>query len=589
MKTMQILRKGGICLKRILSMALLCCLVIGLFVMPASADSYASKVDSYITVNSEGDAIVALTATLHLDSPNETLTFPLPLEASGITMNGGSCRTTKTASAIEVDVGRATGGLIGDFTVRFDFTIPEAVGVVKGENGERYLELTLPLLSGFQYSVQSLNFVITLPGEIKYVPNFTSIYRQNSIASDLKVSYDGSMLTGSSITTLNDHEAVTMTMVVPGEMFPTISTYIREGEPELIPMLIFAGLAMLYWLLTLRTWPLIRRRNVNTPEGISAGELGCHLTLAGGDLTMMSVNWAQLGYILIQVDGQRVYLHKRMDMGNERSPFENKVFQMLFHNREAVDATSLGYAKLSRKVFAMVPGERNLVKPNSGNMKVFRGLLCISQMFCGICVAMNMTTNGFLQVLLSIILVVFGAISAWQIHEVAYRTHLRGKTRVYIGLVCILIWILLGVACGQWIIPLCAALGQLLLSYFAAYGGRRNDLGRYDAGMILGLRSHLKRMSRDEIPRLLKNDPDFFFNMAPYALALGVLKPFAASFGSRKMDHCPYIISNVTGKRTAEEWGAMIADTADKIDELYRRMEIEKWFRWLQILKMIRK
>ena len=572
-------------MKRILTMALLCCLLIGVFVMPASAESYASKVDSYVTVNSTGDALVALTATIHLDAPNETLTFPLPLGATNITMNGSSCRTTRTGSAIEVDVGRATGGLIGDFTVRFDFTLPKAVAVAVTEKNERYLQLTLPLLSGFTYPVQSLNFVVTLPGEIKYVPNFNSIYRQNSIASDLKVSYDGSMLTGSSITGLNDHEAVTMTMVVPGEMFPTISTYIREGDPELIPMLIFAGLALLYWIAFLRTWPLIRRRNVTAPEGISAGELGCHLTLAGGDLTMMSINWAQLGYILIHVEGNRVYLHKRMDMGNERSPFENKVFNMLFANRRVVDATSLGYAKLSRKVFAMVPGERNLIKPNSGNMKVFRGLCCISQMFCGVCVAMNMTTNGILQVLLSIILVIFGAISAWQIQEIAYRTHLRGKTRVYVGLVCMLIWIVLGLLCGQWMIPTGAAFGQMIMSYFAAYGGRRNDLGRYDAGMILGLRSHLKKISSADITRVMKTDPDYFFNMAPYALSLGVLRPFARNFGSRKLEQCPYIVSDVSGKRTAEEWGELMADTADKIDALYRQQEIEKWYAFLKKLK----
>jgi len=572
-------------LKRALAMLALCCLLVGTFVTPASAESSASKVDSYITVNSEGDALVALTATLHLDTPNENLKFPLPLNATNITMNGSSPRTSKTATAIEVDVGRATGGLVGDFTVRFDFTLPNAVGVEKAEDGTRYLQLTLPLLSGFTYPVESLNFVITMPGDIKYVPNFTSIYRQSSMASDLKVTYNGSVLTGSSIVPLNDHEAVTMTMVVPGEMFPSISTYIREGNPELVPMLVFAGLALLYWLLTLRTWPLIRRRNVTAPEGISAGELGCHLTLAGGDLTMMSVHWAQLGYILIHMDGRRVFLHKRMDMGNERSPFENKVFQMLFSNRSAVDATSFAYAKLSRKVFAMVPGERNLVKPNSGNMKVFRGLCCISQIFCGICVAMNMTTNGVFQVLLSIVLSVFGAVSAWQIHEIAYRTHLRGKTRVYVGLVCILIWILLGVLCGQWIIPLCAALGQLVMSYFAAYGGRRNDLGRYDAGMILGLRSYLKRITKADIDRLMKTDPDYFFNMAPYALALGVLRPFAANFGSRKLDQCPYLVTKVSGKRTAEEWGEQLADAADLIDEKYRRMEIEKWLAFRKLFK----
>ena len=564
-------------MKRCLAMVLMCIALIGVMALSASADSYASKVESYVTVNSEGDALVALTVTLHLEAPDETLSFPLPPNATSITMNGASARTTKTDTAIEVNVGRATGGLTGDFTVRFDFTLPKAVEVAQTDKKVRFLQLTLPLLNGFRYPVQVLNFVVTMPGEIKYVPNFTSIYRQTSMASDLKVNFDGNMLTGSSIVGLNDHEAVTMTMVVPNEMFPSISTYIREGNPELIPMLAFAGLALLYWLLTLRTWPLIRRRNVIVPEGISAGELGCHLTLAGGDLTMMAFNWAQLGYLLIHMDGKRVIFQKRMDMGNERSPFENKVFNMLFGNRNVVDATGLAYAKLSRKVFAMVPGERNLVKPNSGNMKVFRGLCCISQIFCGICVAMNMTKINILQILLSIVLSVFGAVSAWQIHEIAYRTHLRGKTRVYVGLVCILIWIILGILCTQWVIPLCAALGQLVMSYFAAYGGRRNDLGRYDAGMILGLRSYLKRISKADINRLMKSDPDYFFRLAPYALALGVIMPFARNFGSIKLEPCPYIVSKVTGKHTAEEWAEVIAEAADMVDRRYRRMEIEKW------------
>ena len=564
-------------MKRCLAMVLMCIALIGVMALSASADSYASKVESYVTVNSEGDALVALTVTLHLEAPDETLSFPLPPNATSITMNGASARTTKTDTAIEVNVGRATGGLTGDFTVRFDFTLPKAVEVAQTDKKVRFLQLTLPLLNGFRYPVQVLNFVVTMPGEIKYVPNFTSIYRQTSMASDLKVNFDGNMLTGSSIVGLNDHEAVTMTMVVPNEMFPSISTYIREGNPELIPMLAFAGLALLYWLLTLRTLPLIRRRNVIVPEGISAGELGCHLTLAGGDLTMMAFNWAQLGYLLIHMDGKRVIFQKRMDMGNERSPFENKVFNMLFGNRNVVDATGLAYAKLSRKVFAMVPGERNLVKPNSGNMKVFRGLCCISQIFCGICVAMNMTKINILQILLSIVLSVFGAVSAWQIHEIAYRTHLRGKTRVYVGLVCILIWIILGILCTQWVIPLCAALGQLVMSYFAAYGGRRNDLGRYDAGMILGLRSYLKRISKADINRLMKSDPDYFFRLAPYALALGVIMPFARNFGSIKLEPCPYIVSKVTGKHTAEEWAEVIAEAADMVDRRYRRMEIEKW------------
>jgi hypothetical protein len=44
-------------------------------------------------------------------------------------------------------------------------------------------------------------------------------------------------------------------------------------------------------------------------------------------------------------------------------------------------------------------------------------------------------------------------------------------------------------------------------------------------------------------------------------------------------------VANVSGKRTAEEWGELMADTADQIDALYRRMEIEKWYAFLKKLR----
>lgn len=564
-------------MKRFLSGLLLCVLLLSAMVLPASAESNASRVDSYINVDSDGNCQVSMTVTLHLESGDDNLTFPLPLTATNITMNSSSARTSKTANAIEVDVSRVTAGMIGDFTVRFDYTIPNAVGVTEDAQKNRILQLQLPLLSGFRYPIKELSFIINFPGDVKYVPDFYSVFRQSSIESDLKIDVDGRMISGTSVAQLHDQDSVTMYLVVPQEMFPSVSMYVREGNPEVTPMLVCAGLALLYWLLFLRTWPLIRTRSVTPPEGVTAGEMGCHLTLHGGDLTMTVWNWAQMGYILIQLEGRRVILYKRMEMGNERSQFEIKIFKLLFGSRRMVDATSAQYAKLSKKVFAMIPGERNLLKSNSGNMKLFRALCCGSQVFCGICVAMNMTTIGIVQIMLSVVFGLFGAISAWQIHEVAYRTHLRGKTRVYIGLVCVAVWIVLGILCGEWIIPTLAALGQMLMGYFAAYGGRRSDVGRQDAGRILGLRHYLKKISKEDLTRLQKTDPDYFFNMAPYALSLGVIVPFAKQFGPRKLDQCPYLVTRVHGKRTAEEWAYLFADAADAMDARYRRMEVEKW------------
>ena len=565
-------------MRRIIAVVTLCLLLAGFLVFPVSAESAATKVDMRATVTNEGDCLVTMTVTLRLEATQSNLSFPLPLNAKSITMNGANVSTTKTGSATLVDISRVSAGNVGEYALTFDYVLPEAVKVSK-VNEEWKLLLTLPMLCGFEYPIENFNFIITLPGNLtKEDPIFNSIYRQASIASDLDCQISGSQIIGSSKVTLNDHDGITMTMVVEEKMFPTVSTYVREGNPELVPMIVFAVLAFVYWLLFLRTLPLKREFSTTPPEGITAGELGCRLTLSGGDLTMMVFSWAQLGYILIHMDGNgRVMLHKRMDMGNERNQFENKIFRALFSNRRMVDATGQTYAKLCRKVAGIVPRERNMYKGNSGNMRIFRGIACISQMLCGVCVAMNMSIPFPFQVILAVILSVFGMVSAWLIQDIAYRNHLRGKTAVYIGFVCMLIWIVLGILCGQVWIPLGCVFGEFLIGYFAAYGGRRSDLGRHDASQVLGLRSFLKRIQSADISRLMANDPDFFFNMAPHALAMGIINPYSRAFGRRMLPQCPYIVSRVSGKRTAEEWGHLMADIADLMDLRARQMQVEKW------------
>ena len=572
-------------MKRLLMMVLLLCVLSGILCTPARADSYANLVEIFCTVTPEGDCLVNLTVTVHLDNSGGEMSFPLPVNATDITMNGNAPKTTKTEDAIYVDISKFTEGLVGDFTIRFDYTIPKVVKVKDTEpktQAEKEtwvpLEATLPLLSGFAYPVKSLQFVVYMPAKIEYRPGFTSTYRQAGIASDLKYTVKDTIISGSSTKSLNDHEAVTLIMDVTEEMFPGVSTYRRTGNPELTPMLILAGLALLYWLIFLRTLPLIRSRHVTAPEGITAGELGCRLTLSGGDLTMMVLSWAQLGYIMIHLEKRgRILLEKRMDMGNERSLFEVRVFQMLFGKNRVVDATGSQYARLCLKVARMIPGEKTMYSASSGNIKLFRILCCASHLFAGVNVGMNMSSILAIQILLAVIFAAAAAITAWRIQEMAYRTHIRGKLPVYLGFACIVLWLILGILAGQVWIPLGSAVGQLLLGYFAAYGGRRSDLGRVSASQILGLRAYMKKIGKEEILRLNSIDPEYFFNMAPYALALGIVNPFAKCFAGRKLAPCPYLMCGIQSRRTAAEWAAILADTADRMDARQRRMQVERW------------
>lgn len=571
-------------MKRILTLFAVIILLAGCLCIPVSAESAASRVNLMCTVNSEGDCLATMTVNLRLEAAIDKLYFPLPSNAKNISLNNSPVSTTRSAAATLVDISKLSRDYVGELVLQFEYTLPEAVQITKvtdtGKREDWKLLLTIPLLSGFDYPVETLSFTITMPpGTMTHRPTLTSIYRQASIESDIPFQVAGSQILGSTKTVLNDHEGVTLNMIVPEAMFPTVSTYIREGNPELPYIIVFAVLALVYWLLTLRTWPIIRTQTTTPPEGITAGELGCRLTLCGGDLTTMVFSWAQLGYLYIAQDAHgRVLLHKRMDMGNERSQFENNIYKMLFGTRRVVDATGYGYAKLVRKVQKIVPQQRSMYHRNSGNVRIFRGLACVCQALCGVCVAMNMTGVLPLAILLAIILVPFSMVTAWLIQDMAYRTHLRGKVPVLIGFVCILLWIILGLLCGQIWIPLGCVVGQWLYGYLAAYGGRRSDLGRHDAGLVLGLRHFVKRLPKNDISRFLRNDPDYYFNYAPYALALGVINPYSRAFGQQKLDQCPYLVTQVTGKRTAEEWGQILAEVADLMDHKARRMQIEKWF-----------
>lgn len=564
--------------KRILACAL-CLMMVFFLAVPVSAENASSGVSSLTTVTTDGNCVVSMTVTLRLDTPVEGLTFPLPRDAQNIKRDGSLVRSRQTVNAVLVELS-SLNGFVGETTMNFTYELKGVVALAEADEGtktdkEPELTLTLPLLSGFTYPIENMKFSVMLPGEITGKPIFSSIYHQDSIESDLTYVIESNQITGT-IAGLKDNETLAMTMVVPVEMFTGVSTYQRTGNPEITYMLICAGVALLYWLIFLRCAPLLRTRRTTPPEGVTAGEMGTRLTLSGGDLTMMVLSWAQLGYILIHLDDNgRVMLHKRMDMGNERSNFEVKTFKSLFGSRRVIDGTGYQYARLYRKVAGAVPGKKSLCKKGNGNVNIFRGIGAVTHGICGICLAMNLTVVPALQVVLSILLFILCTVSGWLIQGGMYRIHMRHKLPLWFSLFLCVIWTLMGVWAGVWYIPLCSVLAQLLMGLMAAYGGRRSDVGRLNASYVLGLRKYLKTLSEEDVQRLQQNDPEFFYNMVPYAMAMGIDKAFAKRFGRKKLEQCPYFVCGIHSKMNAADWNRFLHEAMEILDFRQRRMVLE--------------
>ena len=563
--------------RRIL-MALFCIIMLTTAV---NAESCATSIDSWATVTSNGACQVTMTVKINMDSPASSLSFPLPRGARDVTVNGSSARTYSSASdpnAVLTDLS-FMDGYMGESVVTFTYTLGDVLRSEHVDKPKRdFLVMEIPLLCGFDYPVKGLASSSTMPGDVTgKKPTFTSGFLQTNIESIVNCVTGGSLISGTVGQTLQDREKLTLVMEVDEAMFPGKLSIPREGNPEAIPMGICAALALIYWILMMRCLPLIRRRRTEPLEGITAGELGCHLTAAGADLTMMVFTWAELGYLRICPDKRgRVYLQRRMDMGNERTAFENRCFYSLFSKGDFVDATGMPYARLCHKVSANISGVKEMYIRHAGNAFLFRAICCGISLFCGVAYGMNFTSNSALQTLLSIGFALVGVVTAWAIQDGTYRLHIRGKIPLYVASAANLLWIVLGIASGTWLLGLLSVLAQILAGLSAAYGGRRSDLGRNQAGLILGLRHYLATIPKEELERITENNPDFFFSMLPYAIALGVDTRFAKLFGDEKMSACVYFTAKESRKRTAAEWALLLRKTADRMDALQRRMQLEK-------------
>ena len=568
-------------MKRHIARLIILILCICMLTTAVSAQTSATDVSSVINVSADGRCQVTMTVRLRFTEPATSMTFPLPKGAENVSSNGTSVRTYTSVVDPAVDLVDLTGlnGITGEYQLMFSYTIPDVIRTEKNkETNKSYLVMEVPLLSGFDYPVENMSFSLTMPGEVTGKPGFSSSYMQTGIESRISYVVGGQLINGSTTGSLQDREKLSLIMTVPEEMFPGKLVIERDGNPEIVPMSIFGLLALLYWIIFMRTWPVFRQDRSVPIEGLTAGDLGSRLTAAGVDLTMMVFTWAQLGYVKIRVDRQgRVILEKRMDMGNERPEFELRVFRTLFMKGDAVDATGSRYARLCRSVADTVSGVKEMYTKRAGNTKIFRILGCGISVFCGICFGMVMGKSQIIRTLLSVIFVIFGVVTAWGIQGGMYKIHVRGKIPLYVAAVCGLLWIVLGILAGQWIMGLIVVAAQYLIGLLAAYGGRRSDLGIYNASQILGLRHYLRTLNEEKLKRQLENNPDYFFDMLPLAIALGVDGRFARAFGKMHIPHCHYMAVSRNEKRTAAEWALMVRKIADRMDKRQRKLELERW------------
>ena len=566
-------------MRRFLILILCCALLTG----TVYAAGRAGEVRNTTVVYTDGSADVVLIVNMTLSEAQKDLSFPLPRDAEDVRLNGqpaGTAASPDNDGVVLVDLGRVCAEP-GAYELEFRYTLPALIryGESQEENGEdaqkeeRPLLLEIPLLSGFDYPVDSLDFSVTLPEGVEASPIFESGYLLQSIESDLEYTVENGIITGAVTKSMKDKETLRLSMTVEAEDFPEL-VIVEDGENTHLYYMAAAGIAaLLFWLLVMPSLPVIPWRTTAVPAGIHAGEVASRLTMEGADLTMMVFQWAQLGYIRISPDKrERVWLHKRMDMGNERTPFEVHTFRQLFGRNRMVEGTGSRYARLSHQVSATLDSAGQITAGGVGARPVFRGIAVLASTLCGAAMGQNTGLEGYWLMAVMLVMAMAGSIMGWKIQSGAACLHLRRRDALPGAILCAIVWIIAAALCGRTAAGLISVGIQVLAGVFAAWSGKRTRSGYQMACQLLGLRHYLAGMRRQQVKEELERNPDYFFEMAPYALAFGVEMGFAKRFGGRIMPQCGYLDAGRSEKRTAQEWAWLMRQTAEKLDHGAKRI-----------------
>lgn len=557
-----------------LAAALLCA---SLF-LNVSAATGASSVTGYATVSSDGSCQVSLTVAVHLEQAMDKLSFPVPADASGVLLNGGRVTTSKSGGARQVSLNRLVRNVVGDLTFNVQYTLRDVIHSTENDT----LEMQLPLLSGFAYPVQYIEFSVTMPGQLETRPSFVSGYHQTGIEEHLQYDVSGATVTGKSLQPMKDHETLTMTMPVTETMFPQGVTQTQDYSWSEMAMLICAGLALVYWVITLWNRPGFAKLQSNPPQGCCAGTLSTVLTAGGGDLSMMVLSWAQLGYVLIHVKGKRIVLYKQMEMGNERSETELRYFRKLFGKRDRVDTSDARYAQLCLTAAKKPEGAGELLRRFNGNPMVFRALAAGIGLFGGVSIAVALADGAALQGVMMVLMGLLGAVSGWQMQSIGKGIFLRDKRSIRFFLSVGSIWVILSVIGGAMKLGLWMVGGLLLAGILLAWGGRRTAVGRQAQMQTLGFARYLRTVDSARLRRICGSDPEYFFRMAPAAMALGLEKTFAKRFGDMRLERCPYLTTGMDGHMTALQWAALMRRAADSMNARAKSLPMEKTIRLIR-------
>lgn len=413
-------------------------------------------------------------------------------------------------------------------------------------------------------TIENVTFKINMPKS--FSPDrlyFTHGQKGSTKHDGVDWSIDGSTINGSLTITLKPNDSLTIALPLPEGYFSQAERINNNSLPYgwvLSIVCVAAGIAL--WGFLGRKKQIFPTVEFYPPQGLTSADVGFLIDgrVDSFDITSLIIYWADKGYLSITEEKvkkmfgtKKIFtLTKIRDIPDASHDYEKEMFEGLFFMGDGVNVRT---EQLENKFYAVGERVKKQVKlsfEDNEETRIFsktnilcRGLL----LFTGVVStlpfsyrAMKESGNvGEAELLLkSIILSAAIMASFYFLMHILKNWKGIKKGEKFIQLFFALAFC--GAVCGTYIYSLSSSgsvltaaislISAAILGIMTNLCNRRTKLGMWYEEKLIGFKEFIKVAELDRIQLLVDENPNYFYNVLPFAMVLGVTDKWAKNFDS---------------------------------------------------------
>lgn len=407
-------------------------------------------------------------------------------------------------------------------------------------------------------SIQNAHFKIVMPKafDASQVEFITGGYGSTN-TDGVSFTVNGNTIEGNLNQPLSNNQGVTLKINLPQGYFIGAFTG-NEFDPlmYIIFALALIGAAVI-WFFTGRDKKPVETIEFYPPQNFTPSQIGFVVdgTLDKAEVLSLLMYWADKGYMTIeQIDKKNFIFHKIKNLPADAFDFEQTLFNDIFDQKDSFSTTSVPESfydtfiatKGQIKDYFDIPENQLFTHSSKAGLVVISILMALP--------LLAYVINGVYKIgmltPLSDGLLFIGIVSCFAIVPTVFSANLitsairnrngmaRKKTigRLILGLLLLLVSIAILILINSLmdytsILPILLALFATGgIACFQIVATQRTETGRLWLGQVLGFKNFIEKAEKDRIIALVNENPQYFFNILPYAYVLGITDKWAKNF-----------------------------------------------------------